>query len=83
MLKKLEFDGQIFFRVLTEIVDQFGGFARELVNVRGGLVDVIEQRFVSEDLAQCALAGTSVAEDKIELFGRSVEAGECVTGLIV
>ena len=53
-LENAEFYAEIFLWILTEVVDQFRTFARELVEVRSGLIDVVEERLVRDELSKCA-----------------------------
>ena len=40
-LENTESDAQVFFRILPEIINQLRAFACQLIDVAGGLIDVI------------------------------------------
>src|SRR5215213_2841927 len=76
VLEQLELDGQVFFGVLAEVVDEFDGLGRELV-------DVVVELLVGEQLAGGALAALDAGDDVVDAFGGGVEAGDGGAGVVV
>ena len=67
--EQLELDGQVFLRVLAEVVDEFDGFGGELVDVGVELV-------VGEEFADGAFAALGAGDDVVYALGCGVEAGD-------
>ena len=65
LLENAELDSKVFFGVLAEVVDQLSAFAGELVEVGCGLVDVIEEGLVGNELAERAFSSLGVAKDRV------------------
>src|SRR5919107_578190 len=76
ILEQFEFDGQVFFGVLAEVVDEFDGLG-------GELVDVVVELFVGEELAGGAFAALDAGDDVVDALGGGVEAGDGGAGLVV
>lgn len=72
--EKLELDGQVFFGVLAEVVEEFDGLG-------GELVDVVVELIVVEKFSGRAVAALDAGDDVIDALGSGVEArdgGACV-----
>src|SRR6185503_7236475 len=74
--KQLELDGQVFLRVLAEVVDHFDA-------LRGELVDVCVERVVVEEFADRAFATLGRGDEVVDAFGGRVEAGDCGASVVV
>src|SRR5215213_10861279 len=68
-LEQFELDGQVFFGVLAEVVDEFDGLGGELVGV---VVELV----VGEEFAGRAFAALDAGDDVVDAFGGGVEAGD-------
>src|SRR3712207_3810405 len=72
--EEFEFDGEIFFGVLAEVVEEFDGLGGELVDVGVELV-------VGEEFAGGAFAALDAGDDVVDAFGGGVEAGDGGAGV--
>jgi hypothetical protein len=63
LLENTELYSKVFFWILAEVVDQLRAFAGELVEIGSGLIDVVEERLVGDELAESSLTGLGVAEN--------------------
>src|SRR5688572_17489161 len=82
-LENAESDTEVFSRILAEIVNEFSAFAGELIEIRGSLVDVIEQRFVGDQFTERSFAGLCVSQDRVDLGCGRVEASERLLGVVI
>src|SRR5688500_15808628 len=82
-LENAESDAKVFFRILAEIVDQLSAFAGELIEIRCRLVDVIEERFVRNQLAERTFSRLCIGKDRVDLGRGRVETSKRILGVII
>lgn len=82
-LENAEFYTEVLLGILAEVVDEFRSFAGELIEVRSGLIDVIEERFVRYEFAEGSFARPRIAENRVDLGRSGVEFCKSISGVVI
>src|SRR3954466_7661746 len=82
-LEKRNLYAKVFFGVLPKIVDELGALARELVDIRGCLINVAKKRLVAEELPDRTFSRLNVGDDRFKPGGGRVKSSERLLGVVI